>query len=309
MAAGFAIPQGALALLFLATGAFGAYWYAIVGSLGMYARLAPSIGVVRRAEELVPPLLVLALLTYRHRRHGVIDLRLFPLVWLSFAFAGVIASTFAFPHYMQQAVPALALTIAALPAPRIAVRDRRATVVVGVAAVLVALAVQAQFAQALRHRKQLSPRWYYSTFLDRQSGSISEAQYNARFDGSVESLTALGGTIHRDDAGDTVFFWSERAWLYAQSDLTNPTRYYTSVLGTRVPGARDEIMRALAAQPPVYVAFSDGAYRPFPQLESFVDHRYTLIARRNRDWRLYRLSSARGRLAPMHAAAVEATLH
>jgi hypothetical protein len=221
----------------------------------------------------------------------------------------VIASTFAFPHYIQQAVPALALVIAAVPAPRIAMRDIRATAVIAVAAVLVALAVQAQFAHALNHRKQLSPHWYYAAFLDRQSGSLTQAQYNARFDGSVDSLVALGGTIHQDDAGDTVFFWSERAWLYAQSDLRNPTRYYTSVLGTRVPGARDEIMRELAARPPAYVAFSDGAYRPFPQLETFVDHRYTLIATRHDDWRLYRLSSARGRLAPMHSAAIETALH
>ncbi|MBF6599164.1 MAG: hypothetical protein IVW36_01490 [Dehalococcoidia bacterium] len=298
LAAGFAVPQAALALLFLATGAFGAYWYAIVGSLGMYARLAPSIGVLRRVEELLPPLLVLGWLTYRHQRVGRLGLGWYSLAWLAFAFAGATSSTFGFPHYLQQTAPALALAAAGLPAPRVAAQELRAVAVVAVAAVFVVITVQAQFGHAFYARKQLSPHWYYAAFVHRQSGEESVSSYESHFDGSVPSLRALQTTIASDGAGDSAFYWSEAAWIYAQAGLRNPTRYYTSVLGTRVPGARAEIMRDLAARPPAYVAISRQAYRPFPQLESFVTQRYTLIAVRGNDWRLYRRAGARGTLPP-----------
>lgn len=293
MAGGAAAPQVALAALFLATGAVGGYWYAIVGSLGLYARLGPAEGAFVRATASLPALLVVAVLVHRRDRGEPITIQNFPLLWLSFALIGVTASTFPFPHYLQQGAPAFALAV--VSGPLAFERDAAGRLALAVGAVLIAAVAYAQFAPAYRDRKQLQPVYYYRTFAAREWGSMSRQEYDYRFDGSVVAVRDITKTIHKDGAGSTGFAWSEFPWLYAQADLQNPTRYYTSFLGELIPGAREEILRRLAADPPVYVLLSDHAYAPFQQLDAWVAQRYALIRAEN-DWRLYRLATVRGNL-------------
>jgi 4-amino-4-deoxy-L-arabinose transferase-like glycosyltransferase len=291
MAAGFAAPQAALALLFLATGAFGAYWYAIVGSLGLYARMAPPVSALKRLGEMLPPLIVVFWLVRAQRGGDSVTLKRFPVLWLSFASAGATASSFAFPHYLLQGVPALALTAAAVPVPRAPDRELGARLMLGAATLPAVLVLHAQFWPVLRERTEAGAelRWYYATFL------TGRQEYDAKFDGSVPVLAEITQTIKADGAGTTAYAWSDQAWLYAQADLANPTRYFTSYLATKIPGARPEILRDLADDPPVYIVMSDDAYAPFPELDAFVAGRYSLIRARG-EWRLYRLATAQGKL-------------
>ncbi|MHB8376703.1 MAG: ArnT family glycosyltransferase [Dehalococcoidia bacterium] len=293
MAAGAAVPQAALAVLFLATGAFGGYWYAVVGSLGLYARLGPPEGAFVRAAAWLPALLVVAVLVRRRDRGERVTVQSFPVLWLSFALIGVTASSFAFPHYLQQAVPALALTVVSRPSA--VERDGVGRLALAVGTVLIAAVAYAQFSPTYHDRKQLQPLYYYRTFVAHQWGGTSRLQYDYRFDGSVVTARDITAAMREDAAGHTAFVWGDLPWLYAEAGLENPTRYYTSFLGDVVPGAREEILRRLAADPPVYVVLSDGAYAPFEELDAWVAHRYGLI-RAQGDWRLYRLSTARGNL-------------
>ncbi|MDE3096299.1 MAG: hypothetical protein KGK07_09910 [Chloroflexota bacterium] len=293
MAGGAAAPQAALAALFLATGAFGGYWYAVVGSLGLYARIGPPEGAFLRAAACLPALLVVAVLVRRRDRGDPITMQSFPLLWLSFALIGVTASTFPFPHYLQQGAPAFALAV--VSGPLALERDAAGRLALAVGAVLIAAVAYAQFVPAYRDRQQLAPVYYYRTFVAREWGSMSRQAYDYRFDGSVVAVRDITQAIHEDGAGTTGFTWSELPWLYAQADLQNPTPYYTSFLGELIPGAREEILRRLAADPPVYVLISNHAYAPFPELDTWVSKRYALIRAEN-DWRLYRLATVRGNL-------------
>jgi hypothetical protein len=290
MAAGFAVPQLAFAVLFLATGAFPQYWYAVVGSLGLYASLADENPAAKFAG-LLPALLATAWLVRRRQRGEPIPAAAFPCLWLGFAIGGTTSSAFPFPHYLQQAAPAAALTIAAAPFSFEREPVGRVTIAVGV--VLVASVIYGQFAFALQDRDQLHPVAYYRTFLSHRYGTMSDLDYDYYFSGKTVAVDDIVGRIERDGRGGTMFTWSELPWMYAGGDFQNPTRYYTSFLGDLIPGARAEILRDLGAKPPAYIVTSDESYAPFEELDVFIASRYTLLDARN-DWRIYRRTDAAG---------------
>jgi 4-amino-4-deoxy-L-arabinose transferase-like glycosyltransferase len=296
MAAGFAVPQVAFALLFLAAGAFPAYWYAIVGSLGLYAELGSAQSPFVRFAAFLPSFLAVAWLVRRRQLGRPVRLSMFPMLWLGFAIAGATSSAFPFPHYLQQAIPALALVLVADPLGQEAEDVGKIALAVG--GVLVAAVVFGQFALAYKDRPQLDPVDYYRTFVQHQYGTMSDNDYVLHFDGSVFTVRDIAADIKRDAAGTTLYTWSELPWLYPDADVTNPSRYYTSFLGSVIPGAKSEILRDLAARPPTYIVISENTYAPFPELDAFVAARYTQIAVVN-DGRLYRLATADGHL-PAH---------
>jgi len=286
IAAGFALPQALFAAYFLASGAFPQYWYAVVGSLGLYSELGPAQGPFVKFTGYLPALLVVAWLVRRRNAGGEISLRLFPALWLGFAIAGSMSSAFAFPHYLQQAAPAFALTLVADP---LAVeREELGRLVLGVTAVLVAAVIFGQFALAYHQRKQLDPVEYYRTFASHRWGTMSDLDYDYKFDGKAVAAQDIVAYMKADGAGTSLYTWSELPWVYAAGGFTNPSRYYTSFLGEVVPGAKQEILRDLDAHPPAYVLVSDDTFAPFDELSPFLTSRYEL-ARQQGDWRLYRL--------------------
>jgi hypothetical protein len=249
---------------------------------------------------MLPALLVLAWLARRRDRGESIDIQFFPMLWLGCALAGATSSGFSFPHYLQQAAPAFALTLAGLRLPQD--DDAAGRALLGVAGVLAVAVVFGQFSYAYDHRRQLDAVDYYRTFASWRWGTTSELDYAYSFDGKAVAVNDIERYIEEDGAGDTAFTWSELPWIYPAAEVENPARYYTSFLGELVPEAKDEILRDLRERPPAYVVLSDAAYAPFGELERFVDERYTLL-RAQGDWRLYRLSSLVGRLPPDPAAA------
>lgn len=292
--AGVAVPQVAPLVLFAALGALPEYWYAIVGSAPVYAGLGDKSLMVRFAGYL-PVLLIVAYLVRRQRLGGDVGPRHLPMLWAAFALAGATSSPFAFPHYLQQIAPAAALLLVSSPLP--VERDDLGRIALVVTGLLAAAVIFGQFATEFQDREQLRPARYYETYLSRERGQMSELDYMYRFDGSAVAVKDIAGYVREDAAGTTLFAWSELAWVYPASGTTNPARYYASFFGEMIPGAKEDIMRDLRAEPPTYVLVSDAAYAPFPELERFVAGRYDLL-RAQGDWRLYRLSSAIGKLAP-----------
>ncbi len=290
IALGFALPQVLFLVLFSALGALPQYWYAIVGSLGLYSELGPAQGPFVRFTGYLPALLVVAWLVRRKRGGAPITLQLFPPLWLTFALAGSMSSAFAFPHYLQQAAPALALTLVANPFAN--ERDEVGRLAVSVTGLLIAAVVFGQFAFAYRERKQqLDPVDYYRTFASHRWGTLSTLDYEYRFDGKAVAVDDIVAYLKADGAGTTVYTWSELPWLYAAGGFTNPARYYTSFLGEVVPGAKREILRDLDDDPPAYVLVSDDTFAPFDELMEFLARRYALIHDQG-DWHVYRLTTA-----------------
>src|SRR5207302_5233663 len=151
--AGFLVPQVILAAFFIASGAFQDYWYAVVGSLGLYSELGPSDGPFLRAASYLPALIVVAALLRRQQQGGVVDLRDFPMLWLAFAVIGAMSSSLPFPHYLQEAVPALALTLVSKPYAR--EREHVPRIALARGAVRCVPVGYGQFSLAYRVRRQL----------------------------------------------------------------------------------------------------------------------------------------------------------
>ena len=299
LAAGVVAPQALLALLFLALGAFDEYWYAIVGSLGVYSDIAPDAGPFVRFAGYVPALIATGWLARRRQLGWRVDARLFPVLWLGFAIAGATSSSFEFPHYLQQAAPAAALAAVAMPwrfEP-----DRLSRWLLGAGALAVVAIVFGQFAVAFENRRQLDPIDYYRTFASHRWGTMSDLDYEYYFDGKAVAVRDIATYIEQDGAGDTAFSWGELPWVYEAAALRNPTRFYASFFGELIPDARPEIMRDLRENPPVYVIIGGDVYAPFGELEEFVESRYALL-RAQGDWRLYRLATASGALEPQTEA-------
>ena len=209
------------------------------------------------------------------------------------------SSSLPFPHYLQQAVPALALTLVSKPFAR--EREDVTRIALALAAVLLVTVGYGQFSLAYRERHQLEPVAYYHTFVSHQWGTMSDLDYDYQFDGKVAAVDDIVKAIKRDGRGDTAYAWSELPWLYPAGNLTNPTRYYTSFLGEIVPGAKPEILRDLDANPPAYIVISNDTYAPFGELEQFVEGRYSLVHAEG-DWRLYRRASESRSQNPSKAA-------
>jgi hypothetical protein len=298
-AAGVVAPQVAMLLVFTILGALSEYLYAMVGSAGVYADLSDDKSPLIRFSGYVPALLVVAYLVRRERLGGDVGVRHLPLVWVAFALAGATSSPFEFPHYLQQMAPAAALLLVASPLP--VERDDLGRIALVVTGLLVVAIVFGQYATEFRERRQLRPVSYYETFVARERGEMSELDYMYQFDGSAVAVKDIAGYIEQDGAGDTLFAWSELAWVYPAAGVTNPARYYASFFGEVIPGAKEDIINDLRESPPTYVLVSDAAYAPFLELDDFVDSRYDLL-RAQGDWRLYRLSTASGALTPVAPA-------
>lgn len=297
LVAGFAAPQLLFAALFLLTGAADEYWYAVVGSLGLYSEISDADPFTRFAGY-VPALLIAAYLVRRRRSHGDVTAAHFPLLWLGFALAGATSSAFAFPHYLQQAAPAAAIVVASLASlASLRERDALGRVMLGVGALLTVAVVFGQFSFAFEERRQLDPIDYYRTSVRHGRGDMTGDEYDLYFDGKVITVADIARLIEEDAAGSTLYAWSELPWLWPAADVTNPARYYTSFLGELVPGAKREILDDLRAAPPAYVVVSDSVYAPFPELDHFVGDRYVLL-RAQHDWRLYRHRDLEGALEP-----------
>lgn len=299
--AGFALPHAALAVYFVSEGAFVDYWQAVVWSLFRYADTAPELRLVTRIAGILPALIALAWLVARRQRGERDGVRALPAVWLAFAVAGSTASTFAFPHYLQQAAAPLALAIAVPPfglerrlVPRTALAG---------AALVAAIVVYGQFGDALQERRQLGPDGYYRAFLSHKFGTGTDRDYDYYFDGRVETVREIAAVVREDGAGDTLFAWADLPWIYAEAGVDNPTKFPTSFMSTLPDGGIDEALTELVAAPPAYVLMSDSAFTPFPALDAFVAQRYVLLEQQG-DWRLYRLATLAGRLSPETATNV-----
>ena len=299
MAVGFALPQAAFMALFVHEHAFSQYLYAVMGSLGPYSRLAPSESHLLKAAGYLPALFLAASLVKRRLAGEHVPLQEFPALWLCFAFAGATSSPYSFPHYLQQAAPAAALTMAGLERPRRALL--MTSVAKGAAALVIGVVIVSRFSVTFEEETRLHPVQYYKSFVSYKSGSLSSDAYRFQFDGTVEAIDDIVGCIKEDNAGDTVYVWGEIPWLYVEGNFTNPTPYFTSFLSEVLPGAKARIKRDLEANPPVYVVVSENAFAPFDELRSFLDERYNLIHQEN-DWSIWRVSDLSGNLTLVNLA-------
>jgi hypothetical protein len=291
MAAGVLLPHLLVGALFLASGSFRPYLDAVLLELPRYARLAPEPGLFYSAGRLAPAAVAAVLLAAARFRGRRPPLAALGPAWLAFALAGATSSPWAFPHYLQQLAPPLALTVATLPVRRLPTVAPLEAAGITAAAVVGLAALVTHFEPSFSWRQQVRPAPYYRAALDHAAGRLSEYEYTLGFNGNVFTVRDIADAIERQPppAGEGLFVWGELPWLYPATGLTNSGGYYTTLLGAGIPGAREAIMARLRSEPPSYIVISRESKDVFEQLETFARQRYTLTDEGN-DWRLFRLT-------------------
>lgn len=288
LAVGVIVPHALVVSWFASQGAFAEYWAAVAGELPAYSRLAPDHGVLHAAGRFVPAIAAAGWLG-RARYRGVRPpLFVLPFVWLAFACAGATSSTFGFPHYLLQAVPAFALAMATAPAlPLSRIGPRRVGAVSALGVVLVAV-IYVQFAQTFRDYAHNDLRGYYTNGWERITGQTDAADFGQHLNGRSVAMEEIADLIRADGRSEpTLVLWSEMVWVYPLSGAHNPTRYYTTFLSENIDGAKDELTRAIEGDPPDYVLFSDDANGRFEALEELTGREYEPLAEGG-GWQLYR---------------------
>ncbi len=289
LGAGFVAPHLVAIAWFAAQGAINDYFYAVVEALGAYRDLADAPSPGQRVGGFAP--LVAGIVWMLHwRRAQALGWRHFALVWFGFGFAGATVSSFSWPHYLLQATAPAALLAASIRTPSFDVKAPATAwaMWLPVVAVMSALwVVNVRFADVIRAHDRFEPGEYYARFFDRLTGDITQSEYEYRFDYRIRVVDEVQRAIDDDCCrGTTLFQWSEFAWLYVATGMTNPTPCFTSFMGSQVPDGKTGIMADLRDAPPAYVFIADDAYSEFPQLDRFVDERYEIV-KRSDDWRLY----------------------
>ena len=138
---------------------------------------------------------------------------------------------------------------------------------------------------------------YYGNFLSYVAGSKSLDNYNSFFDGNVNRIMAADDFIklngatgksvysereRRSDNNDrehmVVYIWGDLPWIYATSDVWNPSRYVTSFHVFGVPNGKAEVMTSLLKNPPIYILKPPRSIGTFAQLENLLEANYTLVS-------------------------------
>lgn len=204
-------------------------------------------------------------------------------MWLGFSFLGVTAGSFNWTHYLLQAVPAASIFAASIRTPTLRPNASWLPALVLIAIVPVAHHL---FLGAILDNQHTDAKWYYETYVDRVQGDLNDDEYAWKLNWRTDVVDDAVQAIRRDGRGTTLFSWSEFPWTYVQADVSNPTRYFTSFYGTKMPNAHQEILDDLAKRPPAFILFMSDDYSPFPGLEAFVAEHYEPIDSGG-NWQLY----------------------
>ncbi len=262
-AAGVAIVPLVTAAFFVVAGAFSPFFAGTIGFMFTYRTASPTLA--QTAVQLIPLALALpyaiALQPWRTRSFEA----LWPL-WLAFAAIGVSASGKAYPHYLIQLVPPLALVVVTWAARRPALP--RVSVAMGM--VVGVLAVYQIFLGPWGYvgwnKEPQHTSGYYRNFVDYMDGDRSRQDYEAFFDPKTPGRLRLADQVASLDLQPRqLFVWGDLPWLYVQAGLQPVNRFPVLFTAVEQEGGFDGVARLLMRRPAPFVLVLDS------ELDSWYD--------------------------------------
>lgn len=205
---------------------------------------------------------------------GNVDVFHLFLLWAGFSFLGSYFSGRTYGHYLVQAAPAVSLLLASINIPS---RLTKVRIIFALfffipLFVLIKLLFSDFFTRA--HVNQIS---WWRNFIEYSTGGKSVDDYNNYFDANVNSIMTLADFFATTGAGGAgAYIWGEYPWLYAISDLSNPSRYVTSFHVFGVPNGVEEVAFDLTQRAPSYIIKPPSSIGYFEQLEKLLATNYTL---------------------------------
>ncbi|MCR4324662.1 MAG: glycosyltransferase family 39 protein [Candidatus Curtissbacteria bacterium] len=269
---GFLVPYLFFILYFAQKNLVGEYIFAAYTYYQIYLNESPQYQIFINILKFMPIVASIAFAIYQKKKGQVSLLNLF-FLWGAFSFLGSFFSGRTYGHYLVQGVPALSLLLASIPRKI----DFRRSFVVFLVFFALPLLLLFKFLFAdygvVELRTQVK---YWKNFFSFASDGRTLSQYNDSYDSNVNKIMALDNFIRsREARGKTVYVWGDIAWLYAISDLNNPSRYVTSFHVFGVPGGREEVINNLRENPPVYIILAPSSIGYFDELEKLLATSYT----------------------------------
>jgi 4-amino-4-deoxy-L-arabinose transferase-like glycosyltransferase len=169
----------------------------------------------------------------------------FPVLWLTWASAGVLISNRLFGHYYLQAVVPLCVSFCLL-APRLAA-SRRALLALPLVALLAAGAT-ASVGAVLAHKGRdsiLARRLqYYANFVRYVAGSEPYSWYRDQIDDHVTRNIRVAALVRAGPPG-RLLVWGNTPWIYPLSGRLPATPYTSALRNPEVPGETAALRRAV----------------------------------------------------------------
>jgi len=208
----------------------------------------------------------------------------FMLLWLVFAFYGVLLGGRPYEHYLIQAAPPFAL----LSAFALARSDYRRYFAAGALLVVVAITLDQGFQVTKQDSnsagRQISTLDYYidynENFIEYALGDRGFDEYASFFDGWTAGNYRITSVLRRDSRGadESLFVYSDQTAIYFRSGL-NPAAKYLVFFHLAKDAARKlETSKEVTEARPRYVVAEEPPKREFPELERFLHENYKLIS-------------------------------
>lgn len=276
LSVGFAIPYLATVGYFVSKGLLGDYIFGAYTYYRLYFSESPRYATLINISKYLP---IVATVVYglwkKWKRQEIGFLHLF-LLWASFSFLGSYFSGRTYGHYLVQAVPSVSLLLASIAIPKKLKVAPITYAIVFIAPII--FLTQLLFSNFLT-AGPINQLKYWQNFVVFASGGKTVNSYNSYFDGGANTIEGLNTFFEaRHDIGASAYIWGDMSWLYAVSNLKNPSRYVTSFHVFGVPGGQIEVAKQLNAKVPKYIIKGEKSIGTFYELEKLLFKRYTFVS-------------------------------
>lgn len=265
---------------------FGAYTY-----YQIYLGESPQYALLINILKFLPILTAIIWSIFMKRRGELAIFHLF-LLWTAFAFLGTYFSGRTYGHYLVQALPPVSLLLASISLKF----DFKKIQIIFAIFFFIPLVFLTRFLFTdFLTGGPVNQINYFRNFIDYSLGRKNLDEYNNFFDKNINSIMAVRDFFAVNKlTGSSAYVWGDLPWLYATSNLRNPTRYVTSFHVFGVPGGREEVMTALFDDPPNFILKPQSAIGNFPELENLLAVNYTFVSQVE-TIEVYRASNLKGR--------------
>ncbi len=271
LAVGFALPYLLTVGYFARLNLLPDYIFAAYTYYRIYLNESPQYALFINALKYSPVILAFLYAAIKKKQNEFGIFNLFVL-WLCFSFLGSYFSGRAYGHYMVQILPALAIVVSTV---KFELKGK--TAIVGGLLVVVLLVSTGRLFPNIYGWNPTDQFKYYGNFVSFVNGSKSLDSYNNYFDHNVNRIMAADDFLKLNGAaGKSAYIWGDLPWIYAISDVWNPSRYVTSFHVFGVPNGREEVAGDVMKSQPDYILKPPSSIGNFPELENILIANYTL---------------------------------
>lgn len=271
---GFIAPLALTAFYFARLGVLGDFIFAAYTYYQIYLEESPQYAILINVLKYSPILIAfgLGIWVKRHKQPTIFNLF---LLWAAFSFLGSYFSGRAYGHYMIQTIPAISLLLCCVPR-KLSLKKYYIGIVIFLIPLMILTKLLFNNLFLWNPTDQIA---WWQNFIAFSTGAKSVDHYSDFFDKNVNMVLASADFLKSNNTeGKSVYIWGDLPWIYAISDVSNPSRYVTSFHVFGVPNGKEEVILSLSKKPPVFILKPPSSIGYFLELENLISQNYTLVS-------------------------------